>query len=398
MLAVALVVGSAILTAQLRGPAPGQPLPGVTATEFEEFRLGLDDFLEVETTEEGLGPAFNATSCAACHNVPAIGGAGTIAEVRAGRRDTAGRFQTLDATGETLFHLFSIPTHGCQAIVPSEANVFARRVPIPLFGAGLVEAIPDDTVAAGEDPEDRDRDGVSGRAARIVDAATGERRIGRFGWKAQHATLLAFSADAYRNEMGITNEIFSAEVAYGVTADQMRACDRIGDPEDIRDPRTRRRGIDNFTSFMRFLAPVPRDTGATGGRGSSGPPQGTALAVGEQLFAAVGCTACHRPVMTTGPSSNPLFDRTPVALYSDLLLHDAGTGDGIVQGAAGTDEIRTPALWGLRLRRPLLHDGSAGTPEEAVRRHGGEAELARRGFEQLGDADRAALLAFLGSL
>jgi CxxC motif-containing protein (DUF1111 family) len=102
--------------------------------------------------------------------------------------------------------------------------------------------------------------------------------------------------------------------------------------------------------------------------------------------------------MTTGPSSNPLFDRQPVALFSDLLLHDVGTGDGIVQGPADAGEIRTPALWGLRLRRPLLHDGSAATPEEAVRRHGGEAERARRGFEQLGDTDRAALLAFLGSL
>jgi CxxC motif-containing protein (DUF1111 family) len=381
----ALGFAGAVVTAQLRGAAPGEPLPGVTPAEFEEFRLGLDDFLEVETTEEGLGPAFNGTSCAACHNVPAIGGAGTIAEVRAGRRDAAGRFQTLDATGETLFHLFSIPTHGCQAIVPPEATVFARRVPVPLFGAGLVEAIPDDEIAAAEDPEDRDRDGVSGRAAQIVDAATGEPRIGRFGWKAQHATLLSFGADAYRNEMGITNDIFSTEVAYGVTAEQMRACDRIGDPEDIRDPRTRRRGIDNFASFMRFLGPVARD-------GSS-----DAIRLGEQAFAAIGCATCHRPRMTTGPSSNPLFDRQPVALFSDLLLHDVGTGDGIVQGPADAGEIRTPALWGLRLRRPLLHDGSAATPEEAVRRHGGEAERARRGFEQLGDTDRAALLAVLGS-
>jgi CxxC motif-containing protein (DUF1111 family) len=398
LLAVALVAGGVILTAQLRAPLLGEPLPGVTPAEFEEFRLGLDDFLEVESAEEGLGPAFNGTSCAACHNVPAIGGAGTIAEVRAGRRDASGRFHTLDASGETLFHLFSIPTHGCQAIVPPEANVFARRVPIPLFGAGLVEAIPDDTIVALEDPFDRDRDGVSGRAARIQDAATGERRIGRFGWKAQHATLLTFGADAYRNEMGITNDVFSAEVAYGVTAERMRACDPIADPEDLADPRTRRRGIDNFASFMRFLAPVGRDTASAGGRGSLDPPQGTALAVGEQVFAAVGCATCHRPVLTTGPSSNPLFDRKPVALFSDLLLHDVGTGDGIVQGPAEADEIRTPALWGLRLRRPLLHDGSAATAADAVQRHAGEGELARRGFEQLADADRAALLAFLRSI
>jgi CxxC motif-containing protein (DUF1111 family) len=384
--AMAMLVGSVIAFAQLRASLPGEPLPGVTPAEFEEFRLGLDDFLEVESAEEGLGPAFNATSCAACHNVPAIGGAGTIAEMRAGRRDASGRFQPLDATGETLFHLFSIPTHGCQAIVPPEANVFARRVPIPLFGAGLVEAIPDDAIVALEDPFDRDRDGVSGRAARVEDAATGERRIGRFGWKGQHATLLSFSADAYRNEMGITNDVFSAEVAYGVNAQQMRACDPIADPEDIVDPRTRRRGIDNFTSFMRFLGPVGRE-----GAG------GISL-TGEQVFAAIGCATCHHPALTTGPSSNPLFDRKQVALFSDLLLHEVGTGDGIVQGPAEADEIRTPALWGLRLRRPLLHDGSAATAEEAVRRHRGEADLARRGFEQLSEVDRAAMLAFLRSL
>ena len=382
----ALGLAGAIVTAQLRPPAPGQPLPGVTPHEFEEFRLGLDDFLEVETAEEGLGPAFNGTSCAACHNVPAIGGGGTIAEMRVGRRDASGRFETFDATGETLFHLFSIPTHGCQAIVPSDATVFARRVPIPLFGAGLVEAIPDDAIVALEDPSDRDRDGVSGRAARIVDVETGERRIGRFGWKGQHATLLTFGADAYRNEMGITNDVFSGELAFGVSPERMRACDRIGDPEDVRDPVTGRRGIDNFASFMRLLAPVARE-------GSSDETR-----AGEQLFGAIGCASCHRPVLTTGPSSNPLFDRKPVALFSDLLLHDVGTGDGIVQGAAEADEIRTPALWGLRLRRPLLHDGSAATAEDAVGRHAGEAELARRGFEQLSPADRAALLAFLRSL
>ena len=122
------------------------PLPGITPVEFQEFRLGLDDFLEVEASEEGLGPAFNGTSCAVCHNIPAIGGAGTMAELRAGRRNASGEFETLDASGETLFHMFSVPGHGCQPVLPADANVFARRVPIPLFGAGLVEAIPDETL------------------------------------------------------------------------------------------------------------------------------------------------------------------------------------------------------------------------------------------------------------
>ena len=365
--------------------ALGTPLAGITPVEFEEFRLGLDDFLEVEASEEGLGPAFNGTSCAVCHNIPTIGGAGTMAELRAGRRNANGEFETLNASGDTLFHMFSVPGHGCQPVLPPDANVFARRVPIPLFGAGLVEAIPDDTLLGLEDPNDRNGDGVSGRAGLIVDVDTGERRVGRFGWKAQHATLITFGADAYRNEMGITNDLFPHESAFGITPERLRLCDPFSDPEDIREPRTRRRGIDNFASFMRFLAPA--------GRGDLNEQ----VNAGERIFMAIGCSTCHVPRLETGPSSNPVFHRKTVALFSDLLLHDVGTGDGIRQGAAEPNEIRTPALWGLRFRRPLLHDGTA-TLEEAIGRHSREAELARRGFERLNDFDRAALMAFLGSL
>jgi CxxC motif-containing protein (DUF1111 family) len=386
IIALCAAFTAALIGAQTRTIGPGGPLTGLTPAEFEEFRLGLDDFLEVEASEEGLGPAFNGASCAVCHNVPAIGGSGTIAELRAGKLNANGEFETLDESGETLFHLFSVPGHSCQPLVPAEATVFARRVSIPLFGAGLVEAIADDTLRALEDPNDRNGDGVSGRAAVVVDVATGERRVGRFGWKAQHATLLSFGADAYRNEMGITNDLFPHEAAYGVTADRMQLCDRFSDPEDVADPRTRRRGIDNFASFMRFLAPV--EPSITNDR----------TRVGEQVFAAIGCSTCHVPVLTTAPSSNPLFDRKAVRLFSDLLLHDIGTGDGIKQEAAEPNEIRTPALWGLRLRRPLLHDGTAGTIEAAILRHSREAELARRGVDRLSESDRAALIAFLGAL
>jgi CxxC motif-containing protein (DUF1111 family) len=381
-----VLLGSVVLLAQTRTPLPGDPLPGVTPTDFEEFRVGLDDFLEVETADDGLGPAFNATSCAVCHSVPAVGGTSLIAEVRAGRRGPRGEFIALYEDGESLFHLFSVPSHACQPVIPPEATIIARRVPIPVFGAGLVEAIPDDTLLALEDPVDRNRDGVSGRAAIVVDRATGQRRVGRFGWKAQHATLLAFSADAYRNEMGITNDLFTHEAGAGISEDRMRRCDPIPEPEDVRDPRTGRRGIDNFASFMRFLAPL--------GRG----PVDNVARTGEQVFGAIGCAACHTPSLTTGPSSNPLFDKRAVPLFSDLLLHDIGTGDGIEQASGAADEIRTPALWGLRFRRPLLHDGSAAGIEEAIRRHAGEAELARKGFEQAPESDRAALLAFLKSL
>lgn len=367
-------------------PRPGDPLPGISPREFSEFRLGLDDFTEVETSEEGLGPAFNGASCAVCHNAPAIGGTSPILEVRAAMKDVNGEFRALDASGETLMHLFSIPTHGCQPQIPDGATIIAHRAAIPLFGAGLVEAIPDEAILVFEDAFDRNRDGVSGRAAFVPDPMTGALRVGRFGWKAQHATLLAFGADAYRNEMGITNDLFPEESAFGITAAAMRFCDPLPQIEDRRDPATGRRGIDNFERFMQFLAPIERG------------PIGDAERDGERVFGALGCASCHVAAFQTGPSSNPVFDRRIVPLFSDLLLHDIGTGDGIRQGAATPQEIRTPALWGLRFRRPLLHDGSAATIPDAILRHGGEAALAARGFVTATDADRALLLAFLRSL
>lgn len=372
-------------------PAPaGQPLPGITPHELELFRLGLEDFMEVETAEEGLGPAYNGTSCAVCHSIPTIGGGGLSTELRAGVRDPSGGFRAptlADGTpGETLFQVFSTPDHSCQPVPPENVEIVARRIPIPLFGAGLVEAIPDADIEALADPHDADGDGISGRAAIVPDPETGELRVGRFGWKAQHATLRAFAGDAYRNEMGITNEVFPRELAFGVPDERMRLCDPIPDPEDFPDPRTGRSGVDNFTDFMRFLAPPPR--AATGAAARSG----------EQVFADVGCTGCHVPTMQTGASRNPLFDRRPVPLYTDLLLHDVGTGDRIRQADAEPREIRTPALWGLRFRRILLHDGSAGSIPEAIRRHEGEAAAARRAYRQLDAESRRVLLEFLRSL
>jgi CxxC motif-containing protein (DUF1111 family) len=310
----------------------------------------------------------------------------TVSEVRAGRREDDGTFTELN--GGTLFHLFSIPPHTCQVQIPAEANVIARRVPIPLFGAGLVEAIPDEVILALEDPEDRNEDGIRGRAARVTDIVSGNERIGRFGWKSQHATLLAFSGDAYRNEMGITNDLFPQEMANGVEPERLRVCSPKRGVEDIRDRRTRMRGIDNFTNFMKFLAPVPRGSGFPG----------SSVTAGEGVFRSLGCTSCHVPVLTTGWNANPLFDRKPVPLYSDLLLHDVGTGDGILQAAAGADELRTPALWGLRFRRPLLHDGSAATIRDAVLRHAGEANRTIENYKTLSESALEQLLDFLNSL
>ena len=383
---LALAVAATVQATAQRPLPPGDPLPGLTPVELEEFVLGRDDFLEVEDAAEGLGPAYNNTSCAGCHNVPAIGGVAPMIVTRAGIREPDGSFRDIDPARGSLFQLFSIPTHECQSVIPPEANVIAQRAPIPLFGAGLVEAIPDATLLALADPDDVDRDGISGRAPLVLDLVTGEPRVGRFGWKSQRATLMDFGADAYRNEMGITNDLFPEELTFRLSPRQLARCDAQPDPEDVIDPATGRRGIDNFVSFMRFLAPPARG------------PVSRHVDAGRGVFEAIGCAACHVPVLTTGPSSNPLFDRRSVALFSDLLLHDVGTGDGIRQAGGGPEEIRTPALWGLRFRRPLLHDGSAATAADAVRRHANEAAPAREGFERLSAAEREALLAFLDSL
>jgi CxxC motif-containing protein (DUF1111 family) len=364
---------------------PGSPMSGLTSRELELFRAGREDFMEVETAEEGLGPMFNGTSCAQCHNIPAVGGTGTMVETRAGYRDESGRFHA--PPGGTVMHLFSVPPHDCQISVYEEANVVAHRISIPLFGVGLVEAIPDETIVALADPEDKNGDGIRGRAAVVDDVATGQRRVGRFGWKAQHATLLTFAADAYLNEMGITNDLFITEAYGNVHEDKLSStCRAVQRIEDVRDRRTGRRGIDNFESFLKFLAPPTRG------------PVTAAVARGETLFAEIGCSSCHVPQLTTGPNNNPLFDLKPVALFSDLLLHDIGTGDDIEQADAKGNEIRTPALWGLRFRRPLLHDGSAPSIEKAIERHKGEAASVVERYSRLIAADKAELFAFLKSL
>ena len=364
---------------------PGSPMQGLTSRELELFRVGREDFLEVETAEDGLGPMFNGTSCAQCHNIPSIGGTGTMVETRAGYRDENGRFHA--PPGGTIMHLFSVPPHDCQISIYEEANVVAHRISIPLFGVGLVEAIADETILALADPEDKNGDGIRGRAAIVTDLVSGKKRVGRFGWKAQHATLLTFAADAYLNEMGITNDLFTAEAFKNVHEEKLAStCLAVLKNEDIRDRRTGRRGIDNFESFLKFLAPPARG------------PITAAVARGESIFNEIGCASCHVPQLMTGQNPNALFDRMPVALFSDLLLHDIGTGDDIEQEDAKGNEIRTPALWGLRFRRPLLHDGSAPSIERAIERHGGEAASVTSRYSRGPAADKAELLAFLKSL
>ena len=363
----------------------GEPLAGITPLEFELFRLGLEDFLEVEDAAEGLGPVFNGRSCAECHSIPRIGGSGTVLEIRAGILGEDGIFQELP--GGSLIQMFSIPPHQVQPMVPLEANVVAHRKPIPLFGNGLVEAVPDQVLAALEDPDDLDGDGISGRAHWVVDKASGELRVGRFGWKAQIATLLVFGADAYLNEMGITNDLFPNEFCpSGTDCEMVELVDSVPDPEDGPEPATGLRGIDNFESFMLLLGPPPRGVVTEQERR------------GEEVFSAVRCSACHVPSLQTGESSVGALRMKRFFPYGDFLLHDIGTGDGIRQDDAAPTEIRTPPLWGVRFRAPFMHDGRASTLREAIEMHAAEAENSRRLYEELSGEDKAALRSFLDSL
>lgn len=368
----------------VRGTEFGEPIQGIGGLEFELFRLGLEDFLEVEDADEGLGPLYNGRSCAECHVTPAIGGVSTITEVRAGTLHADGTFR--DPPGGSLIHLFSIPDHSIQAAVPEGANVVARRQPIPLFGGGLVEAVPDEVLAALEDPEDEDGDGVSGRVHWVVDRDSGETRAGRFGWKAQQSSLFTFGAEAYRNEMGITSDLFPNEMCPAGDCEPLELIDVVADPEDAPEPSTGLRGIDNFANFMRLLGPPP------------GGAEDDTTRRGEELFEEVRCSACHVPTLRTGSSPFEALDNKTFRPFGDFLLHDVGTGDGIRDGDAGPAEIRTPALWGVSHRAPYLHDGSAATIEAAILRHRAEAESSRTRFEALTAEERDALLAFLRSL
>ncbi len=346
----------------------GDPLPGLRAAQLEAFAAGLEEFSTIESPEEGLGPTFNGASCVQCHNGPAPGGGSPTLETRFGRM-VNGQFDPMAEKGGSLLQQFAIDDAVLEH-VPPEATIVAKRLSTPLFGAGLVEAIPDaQIINLARQPKP---DGVTGRAAFILDVVSGQTHVGRFGWKAQHSNVLGFAADAYLNEMGITSRFFPAENApNGNTA---LLAQYGGD-------------IDASADFIRLLAP-PQSL-----------RQSASADAGQRLFAQIGCAVCHQPRMQTGPSADPAYDRKSVALYSDLLLHDMGSlGDGIAQGAARQREMRTSPLWGLRARMPFLHDGRATTIEQAIRAHDGEASVARERFKRLTRDQTQQLIDFLKTI
>jgi CxxC motif-containing protein (DUF1111 family) len=373
---------------QLRVPPPpgpqfGDPLPGLAPADLAAFEAGLEEFQSIETAEGGLGPVFNGTSCAGCHSAGGVGGASEQRVTRFARTSAAG-FDGLEQLGGPLLQHSAIADDAIER-VPAQANLVVQRVTTPLFGAGLIEAIPDQALLqAAERPQP---DGVHGRAALVLDVASGQQRVGRFGWKAQLATLPSFAGDAYLNEMGITNRYFGSENAPNGNLALLRRFDRVRDIEDAVDPATNKGDTDLAADYMRLLAPPP-------------PLRATASTLaGGRVFQQLRCTACHEPVLQTGPHPVPALAFQPVSLYSDLLLHDMGSlGDGMEQGAARGADMRTAPLWGLRARTSFLHDGRASSVHDAIRAHDGEGRAARQRYEALPPGPRQQLLEFLNAI
>ena len=364
-------------------PRPGASLPGLTPEQLTAFAAGRVQFRNRETPGTGLGPIFNEASCFACHSEAGPGGAGRIQVTRFGRT-VSGTFDPLTELGGSLLQRRSI-RGVVREIVPPEANTVAQRQTTALWGMGLIEAIADQTlIDLAAQPS---VDGVQGRVAMVKDLVSGEQRVGRFGWKNQHATLLAFSADAFLNEMGITNKFFPDENAPNGKQDVLDALHLPAGVDDEADPATGKAAMDRVTDFMRFLAPLPQT------------PLSATTLPGQALFKQVGCAVCHVPTLTTGTNAIAALSNKPAPLYSDLLLHDMGSlGDGIAQGAATGKEFRTAPLWGLRASAPFLHDGRARTVDQAIRMHEGQGATARDRYTALSDADKAQLLRFLNTL
>ncbi|HYZ86063.1 MAG TPA: di-heme oxidoredictase family protein, partial [Bryobacteraceae bacterium] len=405
----------------------GEALDGLTAPQLAAFTGGLETFKEVSSVDGsvadepdgGLGPSFNMTSCGGCHAFPAVGGSSpplnpqVAAATANGGRNIVPSFITSDGPiREVRFkrHADGRPDGGVHALfviterfdAPSGCDLrqtdFAEqvrrgnavfRIPTPLFGAGLIEAIPDSTIltSAAADARRKDQFGIHGRPNRTDHDGS----ITRFGWKAQNASLLVFAGEAYAVEQGITNDLFPQPRESGT------GCVVSEEHEDHMDFVTGEAGdLEAFVHFMRLLAPPAPVT-------EYGTVSAESIQRGLAAFNNVGCAFCHTERMTTGRSYIDALNDKEIRLFSDLLLHNMGTrlADGISQGVADGDEFRTAPLWGLGQRIFFLHDGRTKDLLEAIRIHasdGSEANQSIRAFEYLSDTLKQDLLNFLRSL
>jgi CxxC motif-containing protein (DUF1111 family) len=361
-------------------------------TDQATFDADRDVFEERESVDDGLGPVYNAESCVECHQSPTAGGTSQITELRAGYRTGRGDFT--DPPGGSLINDRAIHSDIMEG-VPEDATVRTFRSSLNTLGDGFVEAIADETLVAIADQQARrTRGAIAGEIVRVpVLEAPGTNRVGRFGWKNQHASLVSFAADAYVNEMGITSPLQPNEnTSMGMP---LTAYDHVADPEDDGD---------DLEIFARFI------------RATKAPSRNEQLAAtsnaqrGARLFESVGCLNCHVSDIVTAPVGTVINGGAfivPDALgdkvihpYGDFLLHDVGTGDGVKQngGRSTTNKLRTMPLWGLRTRTRFMHDGASVTLNDAILRHRGEASFVTRSYQSLSDGDRRRILAFLDSL
>ncbi|MCG3129099.1 MAG: hypothetical protein CHACPFDD_04008 [Phycisphaerae bacterium] len=353
----------------------GGPVRELSEEELAQFERGRALYDRDFGFSEGAGAMtgangatrFNGDSCRACHSDPVIGGAGPrdVNVMRHGIIDQSGNFAAPATTFNTILH--KEIALGQAIVTPEPAcNIFEHRQTPHNFGLGLIDTIPESEILSHADPTDADGDGISGRAHILANG-----RLGRLGWKADVPSVEEFVRDAMAAEIGLTVESQDG-LSFGLTSDA----------DAVPDPELSASDADDLAFFMLHLAPPPRQS-----------PSDPALVLfGEQVFASVGCTKCHVPAMSSELGTANLF--------SDLLLHEILPADqpGIVSGDAGQREFRTAPLWGLSKTAPYFHTGEADTIDAAVRLHDGEAAGVRQAYEALSEADRAALLAFLGTL
>jgi len=430
-------------------PGGGSPLKGLTADETAFFRDGLARFAEVEVvtkgSNNGLGPRFNSNQCFSCHSQPNAGGSSPaqnplldVAHLN-GAKNTVpwfitqngpvreARFKMSNGVSDGSVHdLFVITGRtdapGCDIAQPDflpagnpltgqggNANIIFR-IPTPVFGAGLIEAIPDSAILANmrSDVSLKSALGISGHPnshlSGNVNRSANDGTITRFGWKAQNKSLLLFASEAYNVEMGITNELFPQE------RDETPGCLFNPTPEDTLNftptPATTGNSntavisdIEAFANFMRMLAPPTPAPGTTSSE------------KGRSTFAKIGCAHCHTPSFTTGTmiasgsstSPSAALSNQTANLYSDLIVHHMGKGlaDGITQGGAGPDEFRTAPLWGVGQRVFFLHDGRTTNLVDAIRAHkspGSEANKVIEHFNKLSTHEQQEIIDFLRSL
>jgi CxxC motif-containing protein (DUF1111 family) len=411
-------------------PGAGAPIAGLSTNQLAFFTTGQDDFMQVQSVlgsipgaGSGLGPTFNGESCAQCHAQPSTGGTSPFTNPQIGAASAEGatnqvpffitpngpvrevRFPLtpdLRQRDGGVHDLFTIAGRsdaaGCNLAQPDFLQAAKNgnlifRIPTPVFGAGLIELIPDSTIRSNLSSNSaRKRNlGISGRPNTNGNDGT----ITRFGWKAQNKSLEIFSGEAYNVEMGVTNELFQSE------RDQSVGCQFNGTPEDLthfdQDGPEIPSDVTKFAIFMRFLdQPQPA-------------PATTSTQRGLQIFHSIGCALCHTPSLTTGQSSVAALSNIQANLFSDLALHHMGPrlADNVSQGSAGGDEFRTAPLWGLGQRIFFMHDGRTSDLVKAILSHsstrntrypGSEANAVIDNYSRLSVQDQQDLLNFLRSL